>query len=127
MINNVSFAGRETMLTKGVKSSAEKLVDKAHEYVGAGKIYGQNEIDVVENLVNRAQTKDSVVRVAEESAEARYTSPFAPTHVDQGDLSKVTEEKNGYLYNVAHGKPQEVAEEGASMKSVLAAKLDVLA
>ena len=123
MINNVSFAGRETMLTKGVK----EVASKAHEYVGTGKMYSPEEINVIERMINRAQNEDSISRVAAESAEARYTSPFAPTHAKQGKMAQAADEKNGYLYNVAHGKPEEVAEEGVSKTSVLAAKLDVLA
>lgn len=44
MINGISFAGRETMLTQ----PAEKVVSKIHEYVGASKIYNAAETAVKE-------------------------------------------------------------------------------
>lgn len=39
MMNSVSFTGRETMLTKGVKNIADAVVDREHEYLGASKIF----------------------------------------------------------------------------------------
>lgn len=44
MINGISFAGRETMLTQ----PAEKVVSKIHEYVSASKIYNTTETAVKE-------------------------------------------------------------------------------
>ena len=109
MIDKISFAGRETMLTKGVK----EVASKATEYVGAGKVYTAKEIAKAEELVKNAQISKTVEKDI-------YTSPFAPTQSSVGDIEKVRNNENGYLYNVAHGKPEEVASEGAT-------KLDILA
>jgi len=39
MMNSVSFTGRETMLTKGIKNVTDAVPDKLHEYLGADKVY----------------------------------------------------------------------------------------
>lgn len=55
MINQMSFTGRETMLTQSV----EKVVSKAHEYIGASKIFDNAESLVKEtakNIVNNRNT-----------------------------------------------------------------------
>ena len=39
MMNSVSFTGRETMLTKGIKNITDAAPDKLHEYLGADKVY----------------------------------------------------------------------------------------
>lgn len=44
MTNSVSFSGRETMLSpKIIKTAKDAAIDKAHEYVGIGKIYSAAE------------------------------------------------------------------------------------
>ncbi len=53
MITQMTFTGRETMLTK----PAKKIVSEAHEYVGASKIYDTAESAVKEaakNIVKKA-------------------------------------------------------------------------
>ena len=109
MINKISFAGRETMLTKGVK----EVASKATEYVGAGKVYTAKEIAKAEDLVRNAKINKPLKKDI-------YTSPFAPTQTSIGEVEKVRNNENGYLYNVAHGKPEEVASDSV-------AKLDLLA
>ena len=70
MISNVSFSGRETMLTKPV----EKISSKLHEYVGASKVYSEAEIAKAQELMNNAK-KANTIAISEKSL---YTSPFAP-------------------------------------------------
>ena len=43
MISNVTFSGREAMLTKGLSNT----IKKTHEYVSAAKIYSPDEIKTV--------------------------------------------------------------------------------
>lgn len=101
MINKISFTGRETMLTKGIK---EDTVKKLHEYVGAGKIYTEDEIELVRKYSKPQKIKE---------AKAEYTSPFAPTE-NIVETNNKEAAKNGYLYNLAHGKPPKEAEQTAA-------------
>ena len=107
MINKINFTGRETMLTKGVK----EVASKAHEYVGAGKVFSDSEIAAAKNLVKNAKIDKPLEKDV-------YTSPFAPTEETAQVVSKkakrVQDETNGYLYNVAHGKPNNVADENVT-------------
>lgn len=96
MINKITFTGRETMLTKGVKDDAAK---KMHEYVGSGKIYTKEEIDLVQTFC----TPKSAPEV-----KAQYTSPYAL--VNKSDINTKESLQNGFLYNVAHGKPKDEAQ-----------------
>lgn len=115
MISKISFTGRETMLTKGFKNASEATVDKMHEYVGAGKVFSKNEIAEVEALTKNAKKASDVP--AEKSS---YTSPFAPTSEPENNVTKNQNELNGYLYNVAHGKPKNVAEANAKSIDLMA-------
>lgn len=127
MLNKINFTGRETMLTKGVKEVAAK----ANEYVGAGKVYADNKIATAPRQGYVSASKifdyDDKYRIPtqfEESAniskaEDLYTSPFSPIKNSVAKDKKVQEETNGYLYNVAHGKPDYVAEENVSDSQAL--------
>ena len=127
MLNKINFTGRETMLTKGVKEVAAK----ANEYVGAGKVYANNKIATEPRQGYVSASKifdyDDKYRIPtqfEESvniskAEDLYTSPFSPIKNSVAKDKKVQEETNGYLYNVAHGKPSGIAEENVSETQAL--------
>lgn len=96
MINKITFTGRETMLTKGVKDDAAK---KMHEYVGSGKIYTKEEIDLVKRFYTPKSAPEQKVQ---------YTSPYAL--VNNTDIKAEEELQNGFSYNVAHGKPVDEAQ-----------------
>ena len=115
MISKISFTGKETMLTKSLKNASEATVDKMHEYLGAGKVFSKAEIAEVEALAKNA--KQATEKTAEKSS---YTSPFAPTSEPEDMITKHQNELNGYLYNVAHGKPKNVAEETAKSIDLMA-------
>lgn len=128
MINKINFTGRETMLTKGVK----EVADKANEYVGTGKIYTNRKINTVlpQEYISASKIfepddnrrivamlnaiKEETKAETISKAEDLYTSPFAPIEHSVTKDSKVKDETNSYFYNVAHGKPREVAEENVS-------------
>lgn len=69
MINGISFAGRETMLTQ----PAEKVVSKIHEYVGVSKIY-----DAAESVVKEAAKKVETTPVIDYSN--RAAASYALSH-----------------------------------------------
>ena len=58
MINNVTFTGREDMLTKGLKT-----VTKRYEYVNAGKIYSQAEKDAAKKLLENLNKIDNTQKM----------------------------------------------------------------
>lgn len=60
MINNVSFTGRETMLTAGLEKAAKKAANKAEEFIGTGHVFEGAENAPVQKSVN-----------------SLYSSPFA--------------------------------------------------
>lgn len=136
MISKISFTGRETMLTQGVKEVANKkaeyvsagkifsqkadtftrssVADNSEEFVGDGKIFIQDEIKKIEKAVKEALSSDKEKRLADDmkaEAKVEYTSPFAPTEAAQNGEKKAQDKMNGFLYNVAHGKPSKVAKE----------------
>lgn len=93
MISNVTFSGREAMLTKGLSNT----VKKTHEYVSAAKIYSPDEIKTVDNLVNKA---------AQNVSSNKYTSPFALTSARNSGIAAAQAQADNYSYAIAHGKPE---------------------
>lgn len=87
-INGLSFTGRETMLTKGVKAVGENVAAKAYEYVGAGKYFP--------NAKKASNTSVS------------YKSPFEPV----GELKPIESkeltpaQKMEMSYALSHGTPE---------------------
>ena len=69
MISNVSFNGRETMLT----GPAKKAADHASDFVGIGKIFSKSEIQEAQTKMEIAKLADSQKRQNKNT----YTSPFA--------------------------------------------------
>lgn len=108
MINNVTFTGRETMLTKGI----EKTVSKAHEYVSAGKIYPKAVVDSMEKEAAESKFFDRLVEDYFTPAADTYTSPFAVTTGAKA-ASTAQAQANNFSYAIAHGKPQSEATEAA--------------
>ena len=96
MINGISFAGRETMLTE----PAEKVVSKIHEYVGVSKIY-----DAAESVVKEAAKKvDDVAETAvKEAAKKVETTPV----IDYSNRAAAS-------YALSHGTPKEVLPEAVA-------------
>ena len=91
MISNVSFSGREAMLTKGLSNT----IKKTHEYVSAAKIYSPDEIKTLDKVGDK---------VALNVSSNKYTSPYALTSIrNSGVLAEQTQADN-YSYAVAHGK-----------------------
>lgn len=136
MISKISFTGRETMLTQGIKEVSNKkadyvgtgkifsqkadsfsrssLADNNKDFVSEGKIFLQDEIKKIEKAIKDALSADHEKRLADDmkaEAKVEYTSPFAPTQVSVYSERKAQEKSNGFLYNVAHGKPSKVAQE----------------
>lgn len=96
-MNSITFAGREEMLTAGLKNVSKK----AHEYVNASKIYSDKEISAL-----KSQLKNSE---AIATAESRYTSPFMTTG-NQAVVNNGNKE-NQLSYAISHGIPaNEVAQ-----------------
>lgn len=90
MINNLTFTGREEMLTKGMKNIARK----SYEYVGAGKIYSASEI---ENAEKMAQGSLGTVL-----AGIKYDAPFLQSDTV---VPIVKQAQNGSAsYAISHGK-----------------------
>ena len=96
MLNKITFTGRETMLTNGVK---EDTVKKLHEYVGSGKIYTKEEIEKVQKFCTPKNPPEK---------KAQYSSPYAL--VNESDIQAKESARNGFSYNVAHGKPADEAQ-----------------
>lgn len=138
MISKISFTGRETMLTQGIKEVANKkpeyvgvgkifsqkgmtdsftrssVANDSSDFVADGKIFLQDEVKKTEKAVKEALSKDREKRLADDmkaEANVEYTSPFAPTEDVQNSHKKAQDTLNGFLYNVAHGKPNKVAKE----------------
>jgi len=95
MINKITFTGREEMLTAGLA----KGIKKSYEYVGAGKIYGQKEID-------------SAAKAMKENAQAivptcKYTSPFDVIKKDNSAAITALKQANALnlSYASSHGNP----------------------
>lgn len=122
MINKIAFTGREEMLTKMTKTAEEIAAEKFHEYTGVGKVFTKREIQAAEKAIKESQAADSFQRSAQaEKSKVNYTSPFAPTEpVSKPSISQVQDERNGFLYNVAHGKPEDIANNSGKGLDVLA-------
>lgn len=93
IINNLSFSGRETLLTKGVKSAGENIAVKAYEYVGAGKYFPGSEVE-----------KTAAKTIA-------YKSPFELVNLSEDAVSKIAKnivpasDSSAVSYAVSHGIP----------------------
>lgn len=92
MINAVSFTGRETMLTKGLKSAGEDIAVKTYEYLGAGKIFKNVE---AENTITKSV----------------YKSPFELVDIGTDNTAKsavrvIASEPMSMSYAVSHGTPE---------------------
>ncbi len=122
MINKIAFTGREEMLTKMTKTAEEIAAEKFHEYTGVGKVFTKREIQAAEKAIKESQAADSFQRSAQaEKSKVNYTSPFAPTApVVDNSISAAQDMQNGYLYNLAHGKPDNIAKQGNKDLDVLA-------
>ena len=122
MINKIAFTGREEMLTKIAKTAEEIATEKAHEYMGAGKVFSKNEIQAAEKAMKESKAADSFQRAADaEKSRVTYTSPFAPTDlVSKTSIYQVKDDRNGFFYNVAHGKPEDIANNSGKGLDVLA-------
>lgn len=101
MINKVAFTGREDMLARRAKSAAEIAVDKAHEYVGAGKIYTSKEIEKAKEVAHAAEAQ---LEKANKPTRTPYASPFATTGVANNGAKL---DVNDYSYAVSHGAPSD--------------------
>ena len=55
MISNVSFAGRETMLTGGIKSATELAKEAASSYINVGRNFTKAEISEARKLATEAK------------------------------------------------------------------------
>lgn len=94
MINGTSFTGRETMLTKGLKSVGEEVAVKAHEYLGAGKIFDNAE---AEKTISKAIV---------------YKSPFEPINVGTESVASMAKNMvsepnpSAISYAISHGTPE---------------------
>ena len=86
MINNVAFMGRETMLTKPVKNTANEVKG----FVGISKVYTKDEVAEAEKLADKAKIADDIKQKA---TAGTYTSPFAPIP-DAGKKEAQTEIKH---------------------------------
>ncbi len=93
MISNVSFSGREAMLTKGLSNT----IKKTHEYVSAAKIYSPDEIKTLDKVVDKA---------AQNVSANKYTSPYALTSARNSGVLAAQVQADNYSYAVAHGKPE---------------------
>lgn len=109
-INGLSFTGRETMLTKGVKAAGEDIATKAYEYVGAGKYFP--------NAKKASKTS------------ASYRSPFEPVR----ELKLRDEDYDAFLeeffesskrwndkamersYALSHGIPEDIVHTTLNLK-----------
>ena len=112
MINKITFTGRETMLTRGIKEDTAKIM---HEYVGADKIYTEEQIDLVRRYCKPQKVQE---------IKPQYTSPFTLT--EPPAENKRTAARNGFLYNVAHGKPIAEAEKSAQEVNQYGGTLDFI-
>ncbi len=108
MINKITFTGRETMLTKGLEKGASKV----HEYVSAGKIYPKAIADNMEKESAALRLNTLLEDCFSSKAAELYSSPFAIT-AKTGTTLKAQAVADNYSYAVAHGKPQQVAEEAS--------------
>ena len=101
MISNVSLAGREGMITKGLNA----VVDR-YEYLGAGKMYSKAEIEAAKNAMMEAVNH----RVVPKSSEARYTSPFSAISSDIIELNgRKVAASDSLSYALSHGVPEKEA------------------
>lgn len=101
MINKIAFTGREDMLARRARSAAEVAVDKAHEYVSAGKIYSKAEIAKAKESALAAEAQLEKIN---KPIRTQYTSPFATTGAaNNGDKLDI----NDYSYAVSHGAPSD--------------------
>lgn len=99
MINGVCFTGRETMLTKGLKSAGENGAAKTYEYLSAGKVF-------------KNAPKETSTKIA-------YSSPFEPVdglnHEPDEDVflkvlkSPTPEQEVEMSYAISHGTPEDIA------------------
>ena len=77
-MNNVSFAGRETMLTKS--PLVKQAEDKFHQYLSPGHIFNAKEIKEAKSVADKVEIAAKKVKTA--SPEAIYTSGRAPIVAD---------------------------------------------
>lgn len=101
MINKIAFTGREDMVARRAKSAAEIAVDKAHEYVGAGKIYSKSEIAKAKEVAHAAEAQLEKINKPTRTA---YASPFATTGATTNGAKL---DVNDYSYAVSHGAPSD--------------------
>lgn len=101
MINKIAFTGREDMLARRARSAAEITVDKAHEYVSAGKVYSKAEIAKAKET---ALAVEAQLEKINKPTRTPYASPFATT----GNIGSGTKlDLNDYSYAVSHGAPSD--------------------
>lgn len=90
MIQSINFMGREECLTK----PAKKIVDKTHEYLGAGSIIDNTAEKVVDNSKKIAEEQAAKLN---EAVKAKY-APFTIT-----DNTTKEAEQLGKDWAAAHG------------------------
>jgi len=106
MINKITFTGREEMLTAGLEKAAKKAMDKAHEYVGPGKVF--------ENAPSTVQAIMAARTAEQRGLDSLYFSPCAQIQDRAMAIKKAFVDGDSFSYAISHGTPTDVAKEGGS-------------
>lgn len=114
MINNISFAGKEQPIAKGLENTTKKFVNKVNEYVSPGKFYSQEEIKAAKEMA----AKDNVI-IAEKVDE--YMGPQKLYSQEEIDTAKAvaaeTKAKAAEKTKVNYTSPFVLTETKAEEKS----------
>ena len=92
MIQSINFMGREECLTR----PAKQIIDKTHEYIGAGSYIENSAGKVIDNSKKIADERAAELN---EAIRAKY-APFSIV-----DNAKKEAEQMGKEWAVAHGNP----------------------
>lgn len=79
MIQNVNFMGREECLTK----PAKKVIDKTHEYLGAGAIIEDTGFKVLDSTIGKVDAQAAKINEAVKAKYAPFTIPNNVAETEQ--------------------------------------------